>query len=373
MVIGIDGSRSQTQERTGVEQFAFSVIEELKKILPESATVRLYLRGDEPVEGAASLPASWEKRTLWTPKMRFWTSLRLSLEMLLHRPDVLFVPAHVLPWVRGKRTVTVIHDVAFLHNPECYSVFERWYAHCMTRTAVRHADVVVIPSEATRRDIEQAYRDIHARLVVVPEGYDHIQFHTQIEPRLVAGTLAKYQINVPYVFFVGRIEEKKGIVQLVRAFEQYVRAHQDGQHLLVLAGKPGYGYATVRAAIDASPMAVRIRELGFVPSSDLPQLYAGASVLSFATKYEGFGIPVLEARACATPVIVRSGNATEEIAGEATFVTDGTTQDLVEVLEKALSGNADLREAAQRDSEQVQEYTWQRTAQQIAVLLTANI
>ncbi len=369
MVIGIDGSRSQTSERTGVEQFAFSVIEELKTLLPASATVRLYLRGDEQAVDATPLPSSWEKRALSTPGMRLWTSLRLSLELLLHRPDVLFVPAHVLPMVRGRRTVTVIHDVAFLHTPECYSTFERWYANRMTRAALRYADVVIVPSESTRRDIEQAYRSIRAKIVVVPEAYDHAQFHTHIEPRRVADTLAKYQINAPYVLFVGRIEEKKGVSQLVRAFEQYLRAHQDEQHLLVLAGKPGFGYTTVRAAIDASPMAVRIRELGFVPAEDLPQLYAGASVLSFATKYEGFGIPVLEARACATPVIVRSGSATEEIAGEATFITDGTTEDLVAMLEKALSGSTAVHEAAQRDSERVQEYTWRKTSEQIAAQL----
>lgn len=342
-------------------------------MLPATVTVRLYLRGGAQAADASPLPASWEIRSLSTPGMRLWTSLRLSVELLLHRPDVLFVPAHVLPFVRGRRTVTVIHDVAFLHNPECYSAFERWYANHMTRAALQHADVVIVPSEATRRDIEQGYRSIRAKIVVVPEAYDHTRFHTQIEPRQVADTLEKYQINAPYVLFVGRIEEKKGVTQLVRAFEQYLRAHQDEQHLLVLAGKPGYGYESVRAAIAASPMAVRIRELGFVPAGDLPQLYAGASVLSFATKYEGFGIPVLEARACATPVIVRSGSATEEIAGEATFVTDGTTEDLVAMVEKALSGSEAVREAAQRDSEHVQVYTWRRTAEQIAAQLIEGL
>lgn len=373
MVIGIDGSRASTSQRTGVEQFTFSVIEALKVAIPESVEVRLYLRGDEQAPDAAPLPASWSARPLSMPGMRAWTSIRLTLEMLLHKPDVLFVPAHVLPLIRGRRTVTVIHDVAFLHNPECYSSFERWYANRMTRCALRDADVVIVPSDATRRDIENGYTQIRAKIVVVPEAYDHNQFNTAIEQRTVADTLTRYTIGSPYVLFVGRLEEKKGVTQLIRAFEQYLRTHQDDPHLLVLAGKPGYGYESVRAAIDGSPMATRIRELGFVPAADLPQLYAGASVFSFATKYEGFGIPVLEARACATPVIVRAGSATEEIAGEATFITDGTTEDLVLMLEKALSTSADVREAAQRDSERVMEYTWQRTAQRIVAELMGSL
>ena len=126
MLIGIDASRANHQERTGVEEYAFQLIQHLKEITPDTVQVVLYT--DKKLLGKlGELPKNWEEKILNWP-FRFWTQIRLSWEMLVKPPEVLFIPAHVFPIIHPKKTVMTVHDIAALKFPESYNWFERWYS-----------------------------------------------------------------------------------------------------------------------------------------------------------------------------------------------------------------------------------------------------
>lgn len=370
MVIGIDASRLELVQRTGVENYAFFVIEELKNIIPQQYEVVLYSR--VPLAGAAAqMPRNWRNRVLRMPGGRLWTQVRLSLEMWLHPPDVLFVPAHVMPLKGAKKTVVVIHDVAPLRFAESYSWWERMYARWTTDLALRHAAEIIVPSAFTKQEILAWFPQASARRVpirVVAEGYGHERFNMRIARQRIGEVMEQFGIHAPYAFYVGRLEEKKDIVTLVRAYDA-ARSRAAQPFQLVLAGKPGYGYEWVREAIDASAYKEDICEIGYVDDAALPPLYAGAAVFVFATKYEGFGIPVLEARACGTPVVIRKGSATQELVTSTALVVDGTVESLTEALVHSICERDMRTEHARSEAGSVTTYSWARCASAVAQII----
>jgi len=154
MKIGIDASRANDEKKTGVGWYAYHVIQQMKKQTPRDVEVILYtnkpLRGD-----LADLPENWKENILRWPPKRLWTQIRLSLEMLVHRVDVLFVPAHVVPIIRPKKTVMTVHDIAALKFPDSYNWFERWYSVWSARVALKKLWRVITPSEFTKRELEK--------------------------------------------------------------------------------------------------------------------------------------------------------------------------------------------------------------------------
>ncbi len=357
MIIGIDASRANSEQRTGVENYAFFVIQALMQELGDDE-VRLYTR-EHLNDSWGALPERWSSRVLHMPFGRFWTQLRLSWEMFVRRPDVLFVPAHVMPLVSPKKTVVVIHDVAPMRFPESYSWFEKWYGIWSTRFALKRASTVVVPSEFTKQELVEFFPEAaRAEIVVIPEAYDAQRFHPEVE---VGDVLDTYGVTKPYVFFVGRIEEKKNVAQLVKAFEK-LKEEKDIQ--LVLAGKPGFGYEVVAGAIAQSQYKDDILELGFVPDEDLPALYKDAEVFSFATQYEGFGIPVLEALAVGTPVVVQAGGAAQEVGGDAVIAVEDGAGNLANGILAAIEKNDAAQGAAH-----AQKFSWKKAAKELKKVL----
>ena len=196
MVIGIDASRANHEEKTGVEWYAWHLIEEFKKIIPDTHRVILY--SDEPLRGALSvLPAHWESRVLRWPPRRLWTQVRLSYEMLVRRPDVLFIPAHVCPIIHPDRTVMTVHDIAAVQFPETYSRFEHWYSLSSARYAVKRLWRVIVPSEHVKKQLLAfVQHDVSTphNIVVIHHGFDR-RYLTPISESAVAVAREKYEIR----------------------------------------------------------------------------------------------------------------------------------------------------------------------------------
>ena len=221
MIIGIDASRANKKEKTGVEWYAWHVIEELKKIIPEDHRVILY--SDEPIIGAlALLPKHWESRILHWPPKRLLTQVRLSWEMFQHPPDVLFVPAHVFPIIHPKKTMMMVHDVAAATFPEIYPWFERWYSLWSAKNAIKNLWRVITPSQFTKNELsslELRITNYELRIIVIPHGVDsrYRKIHDQAA---IDAVLNKYAIRRPFLLSVGRLEEKKNTANIVRAFDR---------------------------------------------------------------------------------------------------------------------------------------------------------
>ena len=296
VIVGIDGTPAVRTQLTGTEVYARSIISALAA-KRGARTMRVYANaGDAP----PWLPAGVEWRGI--PFPRLWTHWRLRQALRRERPDVTFIPSHVLPLALGLKSVVTIHDVGHRHDPRSYSRAARWYLEATTRYAARHANRLIAVSQSTADDLTRFYGVPGGRIAVVHSGID-ARMRPQ-DPSRVAELLPRLEIGGAYFLYVGRNHPRKNLTMLCRAFDEARRRGLEAE--LILAG-PGH---------DARSRS-NVRVLPYVPADDLPALYAGAIAVTLPSRFEGFGFPALEAMACGTAVIASSAGALPEIVGTA--------------------------------------------------------
>lgn len=355
MKIGIDISRLASKQKTGVEWYVYFLLRELRDIIPSDVEVRLYTL-DEPMIDF-DLPKHFEIKTLNWPPRRLWTQLRLSFEMLVNAPDVLFIPSHVIPFIHPKQTVTTIHDIAGLRFPQAYNRFEQWYTLYAARRAAK-LPAVLTPSQFTKDELIDYLSTDGANIDVTPLGFERTESTTDID-------LSSYGIREPFLLSVGRIEEKKNQARVVKAFDLLKQDEQFADLQLVLVGKPGHGYEVVEQAIDSAQHNKDIIRPDWVPTDVLQSLYKQAELFVFPSLYEGFGIPILEAFAAGTPVLTSSGTSTEEVGGDVALYVDPESVEAIAAGMKVLLMNDTLREQNIRQgTARTVDYSWRRTAEE---------
>ncbi len=363
ITIGIDASRANVARKTGVEWYAFEVIQRLKTIIPASYRVVLYSR--EPLRGGMEqLPPSWESRVLrWRPRY-LWTQLRLSWEMLRRPPDLLFVPVHVLPIILPKRSVTTVHDVGFIAVPRAYrTAAGRWYLRFSAWFAARFATAILTVSDFSKREIVKYFSADANKIFVTPLAVDHERFRPS-DSEEIAPQLARYGVTRPYFLFVGRLEMKKNLDGLFAAFRTFKeRRPSNDPTTLVLVGKRGVGGDAALAAVEGTPLQRSVIELGYVDSAAIRHLYAGATAFVFPSWYEGFGLPILEAFACGAPVIASNAGSIPEVAADAAVLIDPADSGAFAIAMERFAADPALRAIyAERGLARVRVYSWERTA-----------
>lgn len=375
MLIGIDASRANKSQKTGVEWYAFYLIEELKKLTANDRNQWvLYTRA--PLTGdLAVLPENWyEVRAKWFPKY-LWTQARMSWEMMRRPADVLFVPAHVLPPIRPDHSVVTVHDVGFRRMPHLYDWKARMYHEFATKDIVRTKARIITVSEFSGRELVELYGADPANIAITYPGIDHGMYRP-VDAETIRTVLTKYKVPEPYFMTIGRMEDKKNIVSMIKAFDAMKAQRGMGDPTyLILCGPKGYGYDKIKAAIQASPNRAQILELGYVPEEDVPALVTGARGYLNVAWYEGFGIPAVQAMACGCPVIVANNSSLPEVVGEGNgmFVKPDDIDGIARSMERLLSDALFVSDLRARGIERAKKYTWQETAKQTLPALTSWI
>src|SRR5438132_7331195 len=296
MIVGIDGTPAMRRVASGTEVYARSIIEALAASKGDR-TMRVYANATDPPPW---LPAAVEWRGI--PFPRLWTHWRLRQALRRERPEVTFIPSHVLPFALGLTSVVTIHDVGHRREPRSYSRRARWYLEATTRYAARRANRLIAVSKATAADLVRFYGVPGGRVVVVHSGVDP-RMRPQ-DPARVAHVMHRLGIAGPYFLYVGRNHPRKNLSMLRRAFDEARRRGLNAT--LVLAG-PGHDIAAAGSAT----------ALPYVAADDLPALYAGAIGLTLPSRFEGFGFPALEAMEFGTAVIASTAGALPESVGSA--------------------------------------------------------
>ncbi len=375
MLIGIDASRANKVQKTGVEWYAWHVIQELKKISAEDGNSWV-LYSNEPLKGGLdSCPKNWfEKRINW-PLPYGWTQIRLSMEMSRHPADVLFLPGSTLPRKSGRRTVVTVHDVGFRRYPQIYKKRQVRIHHAAVREIKRRADTIIAVSEFSKREMVELYGIDPEKVTVIYNGIDHDRYRPMTARNEVDAVLAKYKLAKPFFLTVGRLESKKNLVNLIRAFGIYKsRVGSGDPHTLVLVGIPGYGYEEIQKEIARSPVRSFIRELGYLPESDLPAFMNAADVLIHPSWYEGFGIPPIQAMACGCPVIASSAGSLSEVIGDenALFFPPQDAPALANEIAALVQDHRFAEQLRTRGIERAARFTWENTAKETLKVLTAG-
>jgi len=365
MRIGIDASRATAARRTGTENYSLHLIRALLA-LDAGHEFQLYFKQPPRPD---LFPESVARRVM--PFPRLWTHLRLSWEMMGRAPDVLFVPSHVLPLVHPRRSVVTVHDLGYLYYPETHTLFQNLYLRWSTRFNARAAARVLADSEATRQDLVRYYGTPPEKITVVYPGRDE-SLAPVSDPDTLAGVRARYDLTGPYLLYVGTLHPRKNLVRLVQAFAALLGSDAElpADLLLVLAGQKGWLCGDILAQVRKLGLTERVILTGYVPDADLPALLSGAQAFVFPSLYEGFGLPLLEAMACGTPVVCSNAASLPEVAGEAALTVDPLdTEALVEALARVLTDAALRRALVERGWQQIGNFSWSRCARQTLQVL----
>lgn len=364
MIIGIEASRANREQKTGTEWYAYHLIRAIAKC-DRATDFRLYTdRHLEPM--LQNLGPNFEMRVLRWPPRRFWTQLRFSFEMLSHRPDVLFVPAHVVPLLHPRATVTTIHDIGFDRYPEVYAKKELIYNRFAVRFALRSATHIIVPTHFVKDEICDHYRCNPTRMTVIHHGFYPEPFQNILDDPTI---LQRFSLTKPFFLFVGRLQKKKNIIRIVDAFVRLQERHAT-ECELVLIGQPDHGFAEALEIIARHRVEQKVRILGYIGQQDMARILKHAAVFLFPSLYEGFGIPILEAQAAGTPVLTSTSGPMPEVAGKgAFFVNPLDTDGLSHGMERLLTDDQ-LRNALRlRGYENIRRFSWERCADQTLFVL----
>ncbi|MFI5272199.1 MAG: glycosyltransferase family 4 protein [Ktedonobacterales bacterium] len=293
-----------------------------------------------------------------------WQRLRAPLpaELLMGGADVLHGPDFTLPPVLRARRVVTIHDLAFLTHPQCAVPSLAQYLSRVVPRALRAADRVIAVSQRTADDLTRLLGVPPQRITNIPLGISP-RFTARRDEAAIARLRERYRIEAPAVLAVGTIEPRKNYARLIAAFAEALRA-PDGPRTLVVAGRKGWLYDDVFAAVERYGIGDRVRFLDFFNDDELPALYHAADLLAIPSLYEGFGIPATEAMASGTPVIYGAAGALPEVVADAGLPVVPEDVDVLRDALLRLSGDAGLRrELAERGIARAAHYTWQAAAE----------
>jgi glycosyltransferase involved in cell wall biosynthesis len=294
--------------------------------------------------------------TLW---LRFGIADLLARE----RCDLFLGSLQIAPARRPPRTRILLHlhDLVFARHPETLSVRNRVLLARLVPASLAAADHVVCFSEHTKREAVLLYALPPERLTVVPHGV-HPRFFAVQTPEERARLLARHSLPERYLLFVGTLEPRKNVTTLLLAHDR-LPPDLRRAHPLVLIGDSGWDGGEARAAVRRREESGQVVRLGYVAEEDLPGLYAAASALVLPSRYEGFGLPVLEAMAAGTPVVCSEAAALVEVAGGAALLCPPTDVDGLRTALSRVLSDGDLRgELIRRGRERASGFTWERAA-----------
>jgi glycosyltransferase involved in cell wall biosynthesis len=357
MLVGIDASRAITSAPTGTEIYSRELITALLQ-LGSPIRYLLYTRSAPPV-GLFPQTGNYDLRVVPFPLL--WTQIRLAAEMLRTPPDVLFVPAHVLPLLHPPSSLVTVHDLGYLHFPLAHRRMDRQYLDLSTRWNVRAAARVIVDSCATRDDLILAYGVNRDKIHVVYPALRAGAFRPVGEPAELDRVKERYRLGNDYLIAVGTLHPRKNYVRLLEAFQALPALYQ-----LVIVGKRGWLFQEILATIERLDLGARVRLVDYVLAADLPALYSGARLCVFPSLYEGFGFPVLEAQACGVPVVCSNVSSLPEVAGAGAQLFDPLdTMAMVAALSSVLNDSARRRELVQQGLLNLERFSWQRSAERV--------
>jgi len=323
LTIGFDAKRA-FRNFTGLGNYSRYVIDLLTRFSPENRYL-VYSpsapagRAVKFLEGHPCLAAIFPEG-VWSRSGSMWRTFGITGRLESDGVSIYHGLSNELPLNIKKagnvRTVVTMHDVIYLTHPECYPAVDRFTFNYKYRKACENADAIIAVSECTKRDIIRYYHIAPEKINVIYQGCDD-SFRRPVGEEAKERVRQKYSLPDRFVLNVGTIERRKNALTLIKAMESI----PEDIHLVLVGKKTEYTGEIIEYA-SSKGLSGRLTFIHDVDFSDLPAIYHMASVFAYPSRYEGFGIPVLESLCCGTPVIAATGSCLEEAGGPDSIYVD---------------------------------------------------
>lgn len=353
--------------RGGVGRYVDELIAHLPQVGVEAVVVcqprdvELYA-GSVGRQNVIALPA-WATST--TQRL-LWEQVGLPRVIRSRCPDIVHSPHYTMPLAnsgrRGPKQVVTLHDATFFSDPQLHLAVKARFFTLWTRFSCRRADVLLVPSQATK---DEVVRSVHAeadRITVIPHGVDHRRFRRPSSDEVrETRTWLGLPADVTFIAFLGTIEPRKNVPGLVRAYVASCSS-MPVPPTLVLAGGTGWD-SEIDAALAELPGHLRVIRPGFVPDELLPGLLGGAEIVAYPSFGEGFGLPVLEAMACGATVLTTDRLSLPEVGGDAVaYAKSPDVDDVAAALTQLLADSAARDALGAAAAKRAATFGWLQTA-----------
>jgi glycosyltransferase involved in cell wall biosynthesis len=373
MKVGLDVSLV-AGERAGGGQYALQLARALSCVDPRVSYLLypVFYYIVHPEYPRAELPETGNMRVAFQdllPRdvMAFWRpdASGMFKEWLLGPVDVVHSTTFCVPRfrMRPKRLVVTIYDLSFITHPDLHLPAN--VAHCLagTRLAIEHADAIIAISEHTRRDLIERLAAPAERITVTPLAHD-ASFVRVADPRRLAAVRKRYRLPEHFILFLGALEPRKNLPRLIEAYAT-LPAELRRDVKLVVAGMSGWLNDSVHGRVGELGLEKSVHFAGYVHADDLSAVYSLATTLAYPSLYEGFGLPVLEAMACGTPVLTSNVSSLPEVAGDAATLVDPLdVSSIASGLHGMLESPSLRAELAGRGRARAASFSWDRCARQ---------
>ena len=345
------------RQLTGNEVYARNLLEHLAAIDPDSR----FLAYVSVADARKAVPSRCRARPV--SGNPFWRlGMELSWKLRQDRPDLVHVQ-YTAPLACPVPVVVSVHDVSFLEHPEYFPRHRAAQLRWTVRRTVQSAARILTGSDFSRASILRAYPDLHPDKVVAVPNAAATGFRPVSREAATAHVRRRFGLAAPFVLTVGDLQPRKNHIGLIAAFARLVAALPQLPHDLVLTGKETWFAGRVREAARASGVGDRIRFTGFVHDEELLELYNACDLFVFPSYYEGFGLPVLEAMACARAVACSNTSAMPEVVDGAALLFNPHSPDEIARAMADLLRDAELRARMERlGAQRSAAFHWRNTA-----------
>lgn len=352
LLIGIDANEANlTPNRVGINEYAFNLLHAIYELKTQHSFI-IYLK--TPPQKTLP-PGRWDWKYRVIPFPKLWTQTRLPWDLYFHRPrpDVFFSMSHYAPRFSPIPTVISIMDLGFLRSkdqftPKDFNQLKNW-----TSYSAKQAKKILTISEYSKQDIVKTYAKNPSDVVVT---------HLAPSPALTGPikapqVLKKYGITKPYFLFLGSLKPNKNVEGLIRAFSLL----EPKTYNLVISGKKAWLYQDIFNTVNSLDLQDRVIFTGFVEEDEKPALLSQSAAFVMPSFFEGFGIPVLEAMFCQTPVVLSDVASLPEVAGDAGIYVD--PRDINSIVKGMQTAISERDKYVQLGSNRVKLFSWAKTAQ----------
>lgn len=293
-------------------------------------------------------------------KRLLWTQFKLPRVYSKMHSKLLFSPIPEAPVFSSCSYVVTVHDLIPLRFPQWFSIAQQIYCNYYIRAVIQQSKHVICNSRATAEDLNKFLGVNQAKITPIALGYDRENFRFLDLP------------TQNYFLYLGRHNPHKNPERLITAFAELTNCKD---YELWLAGPSDRRYTpTLKAQVAQLGITNRVKFLDYVPYSELPKIINQAIALVFPSLWEGFGLPVLEAMACGTPVITSNLSSLPEVAGDAAILIDPyNTREITEAMEAIATDSALRSRLSNQGIIHCQQFSWQKTAQATAEVLSRYV
>lgn len=365
MIIAIDGNEANVAQRVGVNQWAFELIKQLSGLQTEHQIV-CFLK-DRPLPDMPPVSANFSYE-IFGPR-KAWVLTGLTLRLLRSpRPKVLFSPSHYIPLISPVKRVVAIVDLSYeKFGGEYFRQYDLQQLRRWTRLSAQAASKIITISQYSKNDIVQTYGVSEDKVKIIHPGFNDTLYQPRIPLNKFHQVKEKYGIKGKYFLFVGTLQPRKNITRLIRAFAQIPTKAS-----LVIVGKKGWLYDEILAEAMRLKIADRVIFTGFAADQDMPALMKYSLAYVLPSLYEGFGIPIVEAQACGSVVIVSRVSSLPEVVGQTGVYIENPESvssiksALQTVLKMTKKQRLDLKD---RGKQNAARFSWKKAAEELVTTL----